>query len=132
MSNIKEQKNNRKTQGGYIALISLLIVAAAGLTIGIAVSLRGIEELQISLSDNQAAKAKNLAETCIEEGLESLRNNWANYSDSLSIDQNSCIINAVVNGNNATLWATGTVEIYTQKIETQIDEDLNILSWSEN
>ncbi len=118
-------------QGGYIALIALLIVVAAGLTIGIAVSLQGIEEIQVSFASIQAASAKSLANSCIEEGLEHLRNNWVNYSGSLSIGGDSCIINTVINGSNATLTANGTVDIYNQKIQIQVDNNLNIISWQE-
>lgn len=123
--------NNFDNQQGYIALVALLIVAAVALTIGIAISLAGIEEIQISFGASQAAKAKTLANTCLEEGLELLRNQWANYSGSLSIDGNSCIITAVVNGSNATLTGRGTVDIYTQKIEVQVDSNLDVVFWQE-
>ncbi len=127
----KIQNSKFKSQKGYVALVALLIVAAAALTIGIAVSLRGIEEIQISYSASQAAKAKSLANTCLEEGLERLRNNWASYSGSLPIEESSCIIDIVINGSNATLTAVGTVDVYTQKIQIGADNNLNIISWQE-
>ncbi|MFA6382386.1 MAG: hypothetical protein WCX08_03930 [Candidatus Buchananbacteria bacterium] len=118
-------------QKGYIALTALLIVAAAGLTIGIAVSLGGIEQVQLSYGQSRAAEAKALANTCLEEGLERLRNNWANYSSSLSIDGSSCILNTVTSGSGATLTATGKADIYNQKIEIQVDNNLTVISWKE-
>lgn len=121
-----------ENQKGYVALIGLLIVAAATLTIGLAVSLRGIDEIQTSFSLWQAAKSKSLANACTEDALERLRGSWTSYSDSLAIGDNSCIINVIVNGNNATLYATGTVDIYTQKIEVQIDNNLDIIYWQED
>ena len=123
--------NIYKNQQGYIALVALLIVVAAGLTIGIAVSLGGIEELQMSFGSSQAARAKSLANACIEEGLERLRNNWANYSGSLLIGGNSCIINTVVSGSNATLLVVGNVDIYSQKIKMQVDNNLDVIAWQE-
>lgn len=123
--------NNVKNQQGFIALISLLVVVTAGLTIGLAVSIGGIEELQVSFSGSQAAKAKSLTNACIEDGLERLRNNWAIYSGSLSIDGNLCIINTVINGSNATLTSQGTVDIYTQKIQIEVDNSLEVVSWQE-
>ncbi|MFA6410430.1 MAG: hypothetical protein WCW26_02525 [Candidatus Buchananbacteria bacterium] len=116
---------------GYIALVALLIVASAALTIGIAVSLAGIEEIQGSFGVTQATRAKNLANACVEDGLEKLRKNWAGFSGQLLINGNSCIINTVVNGNNATLVASGTVDIYTQKIQIQVDNNLNVIAWQE-
>ncbi len=127
----KIQNSKFKSQKGYVALVALLIVAAAALTIGIAVSLRGIEEIQISYSASQAAKAKSLANTCLEEGLERLRNNWASYSGSWPIEESACIIDIVINGSNATLTAVGTVDVYTQKIQIGADNNLNIISWQE-
>ncbi|MFA5022377.1 MAG: hypothetical protein WC508_04835 [Patescibacteria group bacterium] len=123
--------NFRQRQGGYIALIALLIVAAAGLTIGLAVSFSGIDEIKTSFSLTQAAKAKSLASACAEDGLERLRQNWNNYSASLSINGNSCIINTVADINNATISALGTVDIYTQKIQVQVDNNFNVISWQE-
>lgn len=120
-------------QDGYIALVALLVVVTAALTIGIAVSLEGIEEIQMSYGGSQSANAKSLANACIEEGLERLRNNWVSYSPyTLSIAPDSCIIDIVVNGNSATLNATGTVDIYKQKIEMQVDNSLNVINWQED
>lgn len=123
---IRQQK-----QGGYIALIALLIIAAAGLTIGIAVSLSGIEELQSSFGSTQASIAKNLANACIEDGLEKLRNNFVDYSGTLSINLNSCIITIDVSGSNATLTATGFIDTYSQKIQIQVDNNLDVIAWQE-
>jgi len=130
----KAERQNSKfyQQDGYIALIALLVVVSAALTIGIAVSLSGIEEIQMSYSDSQAGRAKNLANTCLEEGLERLRNNWVSYSPyTLSSAADSCIIDIVVNGSNATLNATGTVDIYKQKIQIQVDDTLDVITWQE-
>ena len=116
---------------GYVALIALLIVASAALTIGIAVSLRGIEEIQISYAKSQSGRANNLANACLEDGLERLRNNWANYSGSLSLGGNSCIINTTINGNIATLNAVGTADVYKQKVQIQVDNNLEVVAWQE-
>ncbi len=116
---------------GYIALVALLIIAAAALTIGIAVSLTGIEDLQISFGRSQAATAKTLANTCLEDGLERLRNSWDSYSGSLSVGENSCIIRTVIEGSTAILNATGTVGIYTQKIQIRVDDNLDVVTWQE-
>ena len=118
-------------QGGYIALIALLIIAAAGLTIGLAVSVSGIEELQLAHGSTQALRAKSLAGICVEDGLERLRHNWSGYSATLSIDSDFCILNTAVNGGEAIVSATGTVDIYHQKIQVQVDNNLNIISWQE-
>jgi len=124
---------NIKQQNGYIALVSLLVVATAGLTIGLAVSISGIEEVQLSHGLTQSIKAKNLANACVEDGLERLRNSFVSISQyTLSIGSNSCIIDVVVGGSAATVNATGTVDIYNQKIQVQVDDTLSVTSWTEN
>jgi len=112
-------------------LIALLVVAAAGLTIGLAVSLAGIEEIQVSFGSSQFELASSLASACIEDGLERLRNDWNNYSGSLSVGGDSCIINTVVNGGSATITAKGIVDIYSQKIEIKVDNNLEVITWRE-
>ncbi|MBU1164651.1 hypothetical protein KKA15_03755 [Patescibacteria group bacterium] len=119
-------------QNGYIALISMLIVAGVTLTISIAVSLRSIEELQMSFSTSQAARSTSLSDACLEEGLNRLRKNWSSYSGSLSIDGNLCIINTVVNNGTASVEAIGTIDIYQQKsyIEiNRVDNALEVTNW---
>lgn len=121
----------QKKQSGFIAMVSLLIITTAGLTIALSIGIAAIEELQVSLHISESAKARALANTCIEEGLERLRNDFSNYSATLSIGGDSCIINAVVSGSNATVTATGTKDVYTQKIEIQVDNTLEVTSWQE-
>jgi len=122
---------NKNNQKGYIALVALLVVVAAGLTIGVAVSMRGIEEIMTSFDTSESLRAKNLANVCIEDGLERLRESWSSYSGTLSISDNSCIIDIVIDGSSATVTATGTIDIYAQKIQVQVDNSLNIISWQE-
>ncbi|MFA6254411.1 MAG: hypothetical protein WC675_00070 [Patescibacteria group bacterium] len=131
MNRNNRQLLNGNKPKGYIALVALLIIAAAALTIGIAVSLTGIEDLQISFGRTQAETAKNLANTCLEDGLERLRNSWGSYSGSLSVGENSCIIRTDIDGSTAILHATGTVGIYTQKIQIQVDNNLDVVTWQE-
>lgn len=119
-----------QNQKGYIALIALLIVATIGLSISLSVSFRNIENLQMGFATEQANQAYNLANSCLEEGLNQLRNNWNNYSQTLLIDGYSCIINAEVLGDLANLNAVGIINNYYQQIQVEIDSNLNILSWN--
>ena len=124
-------KSKKDKPNGYIALMALLIMASVGLAIGVAVSLTSMNEIQNSFSQSQGLSAKMAANTCVEEGLEKLRRNWENHFFTLLLDQNSCIINVVVTGSNATLSATGTAGVFNQKIQVQADNNLEILAWEE-
>jgi hypothetical protein len=121
---------NLTQQRGYIALVALLIVVAAGLTIGLAVSLGGLDQIQMSFANSEAVKAKALANACVEEGLERLRNGLS-YSGSLSVNGNSCIITTVSNGSNYDLSAQASVNNYTQKIKVTVSSDLNNITRQE-
>jgi len=127
----KQDQKLKNGRGGYIALMSLLIIAAAGLTIAISTSLASIEQVQLSFAGTQAARAGSAAQACLEDGLERLRQNWSDYSGSLSIGSESCIINTVIAGSNATLVAIGTIDIYNQKIQIQVDNNLDVINWQE-
>jgi len=122
---------NQKNKKGYIALVSLLLVAAVGLTISIAVSLRGMEELQMSFASSQASVSSHLAGSCLEEGLNRLRQNWSDFgSINLSIGDNLCIINVVAfDGSSADLEVYGDNNIFRQKISVSVDSDLEVASW---
>lgn len=123
--------HQHKQPAGFIALVALLVLAAAGLAIGISISLVGLNELQASLADSQAVEAKALAQTCVEDGLERLRANFTPYSGSLSVGSGSCIIEIVVTGSAAVIHATGTVDVYNQKITVDVDTNLLVTNWQE-
>src|SRR3989344_6534488 len=127
------QPNKKLNLGprGYIALISLLIIGAAGLTIALSASLTGLGTVQLSLADVQASRARSLANSCLEDGLERLRLSWNDYSGSLSIGGESCIINVTTGSGSATLVATGTVSRYTQKIQISVDSKLAVINWQD-
>ena len=120
-----------RKQQGYIALIALLVVAAAGLTIGLSVSLRGIDEVQLSFGTSQAARARSAASACLEEGLERLRRSWADFSTTLSVNGNSCIITVTTTVGSATAVATGTTGIYNHTIQAVVGTDLSVTAWQE-
>ncbi len=116
---------------GYIALMTLLIVAALGLTIGITISLRGVEELQLSYGTQQARAARVVTVSCVEESLERLRNNFVSHTFTLQVGADSCILQTSVSGSSATIRATSTVDVFTQHIEVTLDSDRNITDWKE-
>ena len=130
MLSIKRHKT--KKPSGYIALISLLMVAVVGLTVGITASMIGIEEIQLSYGRSQSAQATVLASACLEEGLEQLRRSWTNFSKTLSMSEGFCIITVEVLGQTASVEAIGTFDNYHQLITVQVDDTLQIISWEED
>lgn len=124
--------NTYRTQPrGYIALVALLIIAAAGLTIGLAASFRGIDTLQGSLTISRGIEARAMANACVEEGLAQLRNAWTTTSAQLSFANGSCTMSVLINGSVATVSGIGTIDIFTQTIRVQVTPLLEVVSWEE-
>ena len=126
-----------KDQRGFIALISVLIISAVVLTIGISVSLRSIGEMKMSFDKQESRRALALAGLCAEQALMKLESVF-NYAgnESITIDGESCDILPIGGSGitNRTISAQSTVSNYTKKIKievTQISPVLEIASWQE-
>jgi hypothetical protein len=112
--------------------VALLIIATAGLTIGLAISIASIDEIQLAHGKDQSAAARAAALGCAEDALERLRNSFTAQGGTLSYSEYSCIIDTVINGSNATITATGTVGIFNQKITIGLNSAMTISVWEEN
>ncbi len=122
---------NHKSRSGYIALIALMVIATAGLTAALQVSMSGIEEVKTSFMRTQVATARTAATACAEEGLERLRQSFTNYATTLSVNNTSCILTIGVSGTTATLLVTATSDRVTQSLHIEVDDQRNIITWEE-
>ncbi len=120
-----------RRQGGFVALIFVLGMAAVMLTVGVALSLRSIENLQASSWYDGATEARQLALTCAEEGLLRLRTSWAASSGALSLGAGSCTMDTTVTAATATVAATGVVGSAHRRLTVTVDATLRVTSWSE-
>ena len=108
-------------QSGAIALISLLIIAAVTLAIGLSLNLLGLDEMRMGFRESKSSQAFHVAESCLEEALMRLKRD-ANYTGgNLSIGNGSCNIVITVNGTQRTITATGTVDQLMRKIQTTVN-----------
>ena len=119
-------------QNGLIALISILVISSVVLIITISLSWHSTAELQMSWWTNQSQVAYELAESCMEDGLNALRLSWENYDASLSIGDDSCIISIVTTIDTATVTSTAVVDDITRSIVATVDVSLNFITWQEN
>ncbi len=133
----KPQSFRSKSGAGFIALISVLIIGAVVLVVGIGLSLRSIGETNMSLSEQESARALALANLCAEQALMKLES-FLNYSgsESILIGSESCYILAVSgSGNlNRTIQASSTVFNHTKKVQvvvTEISPVMMLSSWEE-
>jgi len=108
-------------QPGTIALISLLIITAVTLAIGLSMNLLGLDEMRMGFRESKSSEAYYVVESCMEEALVRLKRE-ANYSSGiLQIGDGSCNINIVANGSQRTITVTGTVDQLIRKIQAVVN-----------
>ena len=128
--------HHRKTHGGYVALISVLIAAALMMLVGVGSSLRGIDTQNSVVGEESALRAELLADACIEEGFMKLKANL-NYAGNETIIVEggaTCSIGALsgVGNTNRTIQAQAIQNNYVRKVfvnVTQVNPKLTVLSW---
>ena len=108
-------------QSGTIALISLLIITAVTLAIGLSLNLLGLDEMRMGFRGSQSSQAFHVAESCLEEALMRLKRD-ANYTGgNLSIGNGSCNIIITADGNQRTITVSGNIDQLIRKIQTTVN-----------
>jgi shikimate 5-dehydrogenase len=101
----------RKTSGGFVALVTVLLVGAIGISVAIAVITMGISVSRSSFAREQSARARALADACGETALMQIRTSPSyTGSSTLTLGQGSCEYAVFDTGGQSRLInATGTV-----------------------
>mgnify|MGYP007123701188 CR=1 FL=1 len=125
--------NNK--QKGVAALLTIIIVGASALIMAFSASILGLGELDMGYISQQGAETLAIADGCMEESLERLRNDASYAGGSLSLGDGSCIITVSTSGNNSTTTVTANIDSkYFKKIRTTADINNGIVSidsWEE-
>lgn len=124
------------TQSGYIALISVLVVGAVGMSITVSLLLLGVQSTNTTLVTQQHTYAKALADACAEEALQEIRDSTSfTGSGNITLGQGTCSYTVTdQGGQNRTVTASGEVGAITRKVEVIIDSinpTIEIVSWEE-
>jgi hypothetical protein len=111
-----------KQRSGYIALLSVIIVGAIATTIAVTFTLLGIGLSATSFAQEQASQARGLANACLEEGLQQIRNSVPyTGSGNLSIGQGTCTYTVTnLGGSNRLVIASSTVGTIIRKVQTNV------------
>ena len=122
--------------GGYVTLISTLIVGAVGVAIALSLILLGAGSSRTSFALQQSAQAKGLDNACAEEALEQIRESTPfTGSGNLTLGQGTCSYTVTnTGGTNRTITASGTVGTIIRKISitiTAINPLIIVSSWQE-
>jgi len=120
-------------KNGFIAISSILIIAAVVLTISITVSLLSIGEGQSALSLMKGEATLNLIEGCMEDAMLQISIN-PNYSGGLiNRPEGACNIAVSNIGSDYTVTSTNTSTDYKRTIQSVVNRSsaLMISSWKE-
>lgn len=122
-----------KTNKGLVALITVLIISAVALSIGVSISLLSIGQAKMSLQQTQSSQSAFLANLCAEEALMKLKED-SNYlgNEIINSGNSSCQI-LPLEGN----WLIKVLADYSNQVRkvrivvNQIDPEIIITSWQE-
>ncbi len=122
--------------GGYITLVSVLLIGAIGSAIALSLILLGLSSSRTSFVYEQSEQAKALANACVEEAEQRIHDPPSFIgSGSLSFAQGTCsYVVASQGGSSRTVTASGTVGTVTRKVKIilySFSPMLQITSWQE-
>ena len=127
-----------KQNGGSMLLV-VIIIAISTLIMAYSSSILGLGELDLGYTSQKGAEAFSIADGCIEEALRRIKLD-TNYgigagTINLSVNNGSCTIDITdLGGNQRKIIASGMVDNYIKRIETELILNGNIItvtSWAE-
>ena len=134
MKKVLNTKNYKlKTNNGFIALVTVLIIFAIVLLVGLSIGLLSINEAQMGLRKSQSSQAYYLANLCAEDALMKLKED-INYSgnETIEIEGGSCQI-LPIEGK----WTIKTISNFQNQVKkikiiiSQVNPKMIISSWQE-
>ncbi|MFA5747093.1 MAG: hypothetical protein WC926_03380 [Candidatus Paceibacterota bacterium] len=123
--------------GGYVTLISVIIVCAALLMVALSSGWASLDESKAGLREERSWRAYNLASLCAEDAIMKLKRNLSYAGgETLAFDDGSCYINPIEGSRNAnrTIKTEGTVGGLVKKVEIQItvvNPSTSLFSWEQ-
>ena len=122
-------------QRGYIALLTILIVMAAVLTIASTVAFLSIGEAQSGLSLFKGEQTLDFVEGCTEDAMIRARNDSAYNGGDIIRPEGTC--NVTINSKVANRWTMTTTTpnaLYKRTIQLVFDRlstGISLISWKE-
>ena len=101
---------------GMIALVTVIVIGATLLTIGISAAMIGQTDLVISGHADRERSTRLLASACAEEALHRLKLNAAYSGGTIGIGTDSCTASVAGSGSTRTVTVSATVEGYTKSV----------------
>lgn len=123
-------------QKGYVALLSVLIMGAVSLSVGLALLLQGADSQRQTLVLQQSMQARGLAQACAEEALQQMyTSNSFTGTNTMNLGQGSCTYAVTsTGGSNRTIDTSGIVNDVVRRIKihaTITTSIISVISWQE-
>jgi hypothetical protein len=133
---MKRRFTQRQAHKGYIALISVILMSALGISIMLSVIASGVNAGRTDFSLQQSGGARSMASSCAEEALQRiLETGTTTGVGNLTIASGTCsFLITSNNGQNITIQSTGLLGTVTSKIKVVIastSPGITLSSWEE-
>jgi hypothetical protein len=133
---MKRRFTQRQAHKGYIALISVILMSALGISIMLSVIVSGVNAGRTDFSLQQSGGARSMASSCAEEALQRiLETGTTTGVGNLTIASGTCsFLITSNNGQNITIQSTGLLGTVTSKIKVVIastSPGITLSSWEE-
>lgn len=134
MSRIRSLK--KEIKNGYVALLSVILIAAIGVGIMVSVIASGVNATKTDFSLQQLGNVRSLASSCAEEALQKILETGTTSSQSnLTIASGTCSYVIIPTGGGAlTINAAGFLGTVTSKIKVLVASttpSITLSSWEE-
>lgn len=121
---------------GYVALISVILMSALGLSIMLSVVASGVDAAKTDFSLQQSGAARSIASSCAEEALQRIAETGTTTSNgNLVVASGTCMYTVTSTGSqNITIQSTGVLGTVTSKIKVVVattTPGITLSSWEE-
>lgn len=130
-----------QNKDGLAMLITVIVILAFMLTLGLVSSKISINELAIDLDADNSNKALQMAESCSEEANFRLKLNSGYTGGSIAFDNGSCTISVSGAGGSRTIMVAAISDNVTRDLTVDVDlkanvatnaEGIDVTDWEEN
>ncbi|MBU1126578.1 MAG: hypothetical protein ABH826_04090 [Patescibacteria group bacterium] len=115
-----------QTKKGVAALMTVIIVVAMVLSIGVVIAQIGINELVFGLQGDRSDQLLQIADSCADEGYYRLKRDQGYSGGTVTFSEGSCTLTISGSEPNRILTVSATVEELTRDFTINIDAKSNI------
>lgn len=135
------QIEKAKKNHGFVSLITVIVISAIILSVGLTISLLGVNELLFGFIADQSHQALQMADACTEEAYFRLKKNSSYTGGTLSLGGGSCTATVTGSGTTRTITVSATVGNFTRRITTNVTltsnaagntEGIDLTHWEES